>query len=152
MMHPATSTTEYTLSDVPRRHTHTTITAHTSACIHRMQPNMHEYTRRGHLPIKHKPRPSPVVPSRQNIPSSAARCELTAAEASPPLMLDSLAASTRAGLLCHSSDMKLMGSNPAATLTADSVSSLRIIDDSNRCQNRSFLKMTCWYTHVHMYK
>ena len=30
--------------------------------MHRMQSNMHGYTRRGHLPIKHNPRPSPVVP------------------------------------------------------------------------------------------
>jgi len=74
---------------------------------------------------------------------AAASALRTAADAAPPLILDSLAASTRAGLFLHSSDMKLMGPNPAATLKAERVSSVPSMDDNLRRQNRSFLKMTC---------
>jgi len=124
----------------PLLHTHTT-------CLLRTQSTIQCYTQRGHLPAKQNPMPSPVTPSLQKMPIAAARDALAAADAGPPtrppLLLDSLAASTRAGLFFHSSDMKLMGPNPAATLKAERVSSVPSMDDNLRRQNRSFLKMTC---------
>ena len=48
--------------------------------------------------------------------------------------------------------MKLMGPNPAATLKPERVSSVPSMDDNIRCQNRSFLKMTCQYTHIYIHQ
>jgi len=44
---------------------------------------IHNYTKEGGLPIRHRPNPSPVDPLAQNMPIAATRAVLTVAEAAP---------------------------------------------------------------------
>jgi len=44
---------------------------------------MHNYTKEGGLPIRHRPNPSPVEPSAPKMPMTAARAGFTVAEAAP---------------------------------------------------------------------